>query len=333
VARSAKAAGLAPVLCGRDARKLAALSDALGLESRVAALSEPDQLDAALRDVAVVLNTAGPFSRTATPIVEACLRSGAHYLDITAENPAIAHVAARHAAARDRKVMLMPAVGFDVVPSDCLAAHVARRLPQARSLAMAVTELHFVTRGSIKTLFEAVDFGMVRRGGELVRVPLGALERAFDFGDGPEPAINVSLADLTTAYYTTGIADVATYVRATPLMRALLAACRSFGWLLGTAPAQAWLGAWAELLPGNPAFGVAAPRSMSIVVEAEDGGGRRVRSRLRTPEAYAFTGATAASIAERVLAGDLEPGFQTPARVYGSDFVLRCPGVEREDLD
>jgi len=71
---------------------------------------------------------------------------------------------------------------------------------------------------------------------------------------------------------------------------------------------------------------------MRVVAEAEDGSGRRAVSRLRTPEAYAFTPYAATAVIERVLRDDIEPGFQTPARVYGPDFVLGLPGVVREDL-
>ena len=116
-------------------------------------------------------------------------------------------------------------------------------------------------------------------------------------------------------------------------MRGLLAACRGFGWAMRTGPAQAWLAACADLLPEDPSVtdGV-APRTMAVVAEADDGAGRRATARLRTPEAYAFTPLAAAAVIERVLAGDVEPGFQTPGRVYGGDFVLGLPGVVREDL-
>jgi short subunit dehydrogenase-like uncharacterized protein len=53
---------------------------------------------------------------------------------------------------------------------------------------------------------------------------------------------------------------------------------------------------------------------------------------MRTPEAYSMTGATATAIAARVASGDFEPGFQTPARVYGADFPLTLAGVTREDF-
>ncbi len=331
LARQACALGLRPLLCGRDPQKLGALAGALGLGHRVAALTDPAALDATFAGSALVLNAAGPFSRTAEPIAEACLRAGAHYLDIAAEPPAIEVVAQHDAAARARGVMLMPAAGFDVVPTDCLAVHVARRVPNATRLALAVTNLQFLTRGSARTLLESVDLGAVRREGALVRVPLGSIERPFDFGGGPRPAMNVALADLVTAYYSTGVPNVETYVEATPLARALLGACRSLGWMLGTAPWQTVLGAWADLLPETS--GAAGGHLMTIVAEAESPDGRRASTRLRTPEAYEFTGVVAATIARCVLAGDFERGFQTPARVYGPDFVLGFDGVVREDLE
>ncbi len=327
--------GLRPTLCGRNAAKLETLADSLGLECRVASVADPDALDAAFGGSRAVLNAAGPFSETAAPIVDSCLRTRAHYLDITAEVPVIERLAERDAEARRREIMIMPAIGFDVVATDCLAAHVTRRLPTARRLAIAVTGLSFITRGSAKALIGAVDYGVARRGGRLVRIPLGSVERAFDYGDGPRASVNVSLGDVATAYYTTGIPNIETYVDGTPLIRALLSMCRSFGWLLRTAPWQAWLGALADALPENPtpSDGSATHRSMGIVAEVEDDTGRRVRARLRTPEAYIFTGITGVGVLERVLAGDLEVGFQTVARVYGGDFVLDLPQVVREDLD
>src|SRR5690242_4394080 len=81
----ALALGLRPVLSGRDEGRLGALAEQLGLEYRVARLGDPAALDEALRGMRVVLHAAGPFSETSRPMVDACLRAGVHYLDITGE--------------------------------------------------------------------------------------------------------------------------------------------------------------------------------------------------------------------------------------------------------
>jgi len=326
--------GLRPILCGRNEAKLAAMAQPLGLAYRVAGLEEARQLDAALRDVDVVLNAAGPFSHTSPPIVEACLRLGSHYLDLTGEIPVIEALVRHDAAARSARVMIMPAVGFDVVPSDCLAGHVAKRLPGAVSLVFGLTGLVSATPGSAKTLVEHAGYGVkVRRGGVITSVVPGAASRSFDFGAGPQRSMHISWGDVASAYYTTGIPDIDVYYEATPALQAMLLASRYAGWILRTPASQALLKACMELLPEGPTDEQRAASQMVIVAEARDRRGCCVSSRLRTPEAYTFTGRTAAAVARNVLRGDLEIGFQTPGRVYGADFVLTFAEVSREDLD
>ena len=127
----ALAEGARPILAGRTRDKIetqAALSE---LEFRIFSLDEPEAIDEGLKDIKVVINCAGPFSRTAIPMAAACIRAGAHYLDITGEIQVFEDVAAMSEAAKKAGVMLMPGTGFDVVPSDCLAAHLKKRLPGA----------------------------------------------------------------------------------------------------------------------------------------------------------------------------------------------------------
>ena len=91
-----------------------------------------------LQGIAAVLHCAGPFSQTARQMMDACLSAGADYLDITGEIDVIEWAAARGERAKQAGVALIPAVGFDVVPSDCLAAMLAERLPGAQVLAIGV---------------------------------------------------------------------------------------------------------------------------------------------------------------------------------------------------
>jgi short subunit dehydrogenase-like uncharacterized protein len=332
IARAACAAGLRPCLAGRRARPLGELAETLGVEHRVIGLDDPAALARALEGVQAVIHAAGPFAATAAPMVEGCLMTGVHYLDITGEVKVIEGIVARDAEARQRRIMLMPGVGFEVVASDCLAAHVARRLPGADRLALGLAGFAVLSRGSARTLVGMGDCGVMRRDGVLRPVPLGSLRRRFDYGAGERTSLNVSWADVTTAYYTTGIPNIETYVEGTALVTGLLWAHRALAPLLGTAAWQAWAGAWMALLPPGPTAAERAARRMAIVAEATDRHGRQAVARLATPEAYTFTAVTALAIARRVLAGDLEIGFQTPARVYGSDFVLGIPDVAREDV-
>lgn len=334
VARRAVDRGLAPVLAGRDAAKTAALAASLGVTSGAAPLDDAAALRRMFEGAVIVLNAAGPFSRTTTAVVDACLAAGAHYLDLSGEVRTIDALARRTSRPPRPETMIMPAVGYEVVASDCLAAHVASRLPGATTLRIATTPAAWASRGSMRTLGEATRSSLVRVNGTLAETGLGSPRHAFDFGQGPTPALGLALADLVTAYYTTGIPTIETFVEATPLVRTLIASTRALGWLWRTDPGKAWLEATADLLPEDPSAG-ADPSSvrMIVVAEAEDAAGRLVRARCTTPEAYAFTAAAAVAAVERTLAGDVEPGFQTPGRVWGPDFALGLGGVAREDLE
>jgi short subunit dehydrogenase-like uncharacterized protein len=322
-----------PVLCGQDGGRIEATASALGLPHRAARVDDSAALAGALDGVSLVVNAAGPFSQTAMKLVESCLEFRVHYLDLCAEVPVLQQLASLHSAARERGLMIMPAVGFDVVPTDSLAAHLAQRVRRGRSLTLAVSRPAFLSPGSAKTLLENADLGVARRGGAIQPFRLGSVERAFDFGAGPRPCLNVSSADIVTAYYTTGVPNITTFVEATPLLRLLPLGLLMAPWLR-TPSGSAVARTLADAVWRDPPGGIdPAAVSMQIIAEIEDGGGRRARARLTTPEAYAFTGATAAAIACRVLAGDHEPGFQTPARLFGPDFVLSLGGVSRQDLE
>ena len=122
IAREAVRRGLHPVLAGRNEATVAALAQELGCDYRIASLDDPGALDRALQGATVTMHCAGPFAATSAPMVAACLRQRSHYLDITGEIDVLEAVHERDPAARQAGVVLCPATGFDVVPTDCIAA-------------------------------------------------------------------------------------------------------------------------------------------------------------------------------------------------------------------
>lgn len=333
VAERAVELGLRPLLAGRDAEALRAQAAELGLPFRVVALGDRIGLDSALADTPVVLHCAGPFARTSRPMADACLRSGTCYLDITGEIEVFEALAARDEQARTAGIMLLPGVGFDVVPSDCLAAHLAARLPSATRLRLAFQGLGGISRGTATTLVENVHRGgVVRRGGELRRVPTAWRTRYIDFGRGPRTAVTIPWGDVATAYRSTGIPDIEVYTAVGAAARRAMVASRSLGWLLGSAPVQRLLRWWVRRGPPGPDREARARGASLLWGEVADEDGRRAVSRLRTPEGYTLTGRTAVAAVQRVLAGDAQSGFQTPSLVFGADWILEFEGVTREDL-
>jgi short subunit dehydrogenase-like uncharacterized protein len=332
IARTAQARGHRPVLAGRNAAALAALAGELGLEHRVFALDNPAAVDAGIQGAAAVLHCAGPFAHTFRPMAAACLRQKIHYLDITGEVEVFEALAARDAEARAAGVMLLPGAGFDVVPSDCLAAHLQRRLPSATHLALGLTSQGGLSRGTATTVAENLGGGgLVRRRGVLKQVPAAWKTRSIDFGSGPVKAITIPWGDVSTACHSTGIPNIEVYMAAPFGLRLGVWASGWLRWLLGAPSVQKWLKRRIQAGPPGPTAEERARGRSCLWGEASDPAGRRVVSRLLGPEGYTLTARAALGVVERVLAGAAPPGFQTPSRAYGPDFVLELEGVSRAD--
>jgi short subunit dehydrogenase-like uncharacterized protein len=335
IARRAVEHGMQPILAGRNADQVGKLAAELGLEHRVFDLLEPQKIEQALDGVVVVLNCAGPFIHTSIPIITACLQTGTHYLDLTGEIPVYEAVFARDAQAQSRGVMLLPGAGFDVMPTDCLAAHLKRRLPSATHLTLA---FQFVgpagfPPGTQRTGLEVViPFGTrVRRDGRLEipdREP-GTLR--VDFGSGPVQAMLYPWCDVFTAYYSTGIPNIADYMVMTDAMRTQFVVLNFLRPLFKFAFLRKMMNV--GISPG-PTLDQCARTVSHIWGQVEDDQGHKVASRLHGPEGgVVWTSRATLAAVDRVLSGEAPVGYQTPAKAFGPDFVLECEGVTRKDLE
>ncbi|HEX8494321.1 MAG TPA: saccharopine dehydrogenase NADP-binding domain-containing protein [Pyrinomonadaceae bacterium] len=334
IARLAVERGLKPLLAGRDRDKVSQLASELGLEHRAFALDDATALDAALQESAAVLHCAGPFSHTSKLMADACLRTKTHYLDITGEILVFESLAARDAEARAAGVMLLPGVGFDVVPSDCLAAHLKRRLPSATRLTLAIQGLGRISHGTATTMVENIHRGgLVRRDGKLTPVPTAWKTRLVDFGQGPIKATTIPWGDVSTAFHSTGIPNVEVYAALPNAVRLMMKLSRPFKRLLSAQPVQRFLKKRIKAQPAGPSEQERLRGRSFVWGEVTDETGQSKASRLQGPEGYSLTAMTALAIVERVLKGDAHAGFQTPSRAYGADLILEIEGVKREDLN
>jgi short subunit dehydrogenase-like uncharacterized protein len=342
VARQAVDRGLQPVLAGRDADAVARLAGELGLEHRAFPLTDPGSTRHGLADMAAVVHCAGPFIETSRPMVAACLDTATHYLDITGEIPVFEAVLGRDEAARRAGVVLLPGVGFDVVPTDCTAARLARALPGANDLELAfVSDGGELSRGTTRTMIKSLPhLGAVRRGGRIVPVPAAweAKEIDIPLPDGRTLrrwVMSVPWGDVSTAFHTTGIPDVRLYTGTPPKAIRRLRRLRPLLPLLGWAPVKGLLLRLVERRFARRRGPDAEARERGRVYvwgRAADADGRTATATLVTPEGYAFTARSAVECLTRVLAGDAEPGARTPAGAFGPELVEAIDGVEVGEL-
>ncbi|CAN5195940.1 saccharopine dehydrogenase NADP-binding domain-containing protein [soil metagenome] len=309
IAREAAGRGLDPILAGRNAAKVDQLAAELGLEARAFELADAAATRTALAGVTVVLNVAGPFAVTSGPLLEAALAVGAHYLDTAAELGAFLHSEAADAAAREAGTMVMSGTGWDVVPSDTLAARTAARVTDPVSLVIALKLFIGEPGNRVPLLFSqgsltsAVGFapyaGSVRADG-VISTRADAPTPSIDFGLGAEEVSPAPMGDIVTGWKSTGIPNIEVFVA-------------------GGIPAPTV--ADGQTLPAGPDAADRALGRARVYAKVVGRDGSFAEGLVDTPTGYGFTQLAAVEIAARILAGDFTVGFQTPASAYGSSLL------------
>lgn len=334
IAQEAVDRGMEPVLAGRDAAKLEALGNTLTLPTRVTTLSEPDRLRRTLEDVSVVLHCAGPFVHTAPPMVEACLDTETHYLDLTGEMEVFRRLARRSDEADSAGIMLLPGIGFDVVPTDCMARFVTDHLPEATTLETAIYARGNVSQGTLKTLIEQMGRGgLVRREGTLREVPPGWTSRTVDFGDRRRRVISIPEGSVVTSGYSTDVPNATAYLALPLFVQSLLRASRFVTGLLTWPPLKQLLKRLVEQRREGPTAEERRQGRTVVWASARKKGGAPVTARLHGPEAYTFTARASVNALEQILDGTAPSGYQTPSTAFGAEFVLEVTGVERNVVE
>lgn len=328
LARAARSRGMRPVLAGRNAERVRQLALALDLEWKAFGLDDAGAVRSALEGCGLVLHCAGPFSVTAAPMIRACLEAHVHYLDITGEIPVFEFAHSLDADARRADVVLLPGVGFDVVPSDCLAASLVEALPAATELRLAFEASGGPSPGTAKTGVEGLARGgCVRRDGKLTPVPLAWKDRRIPFAHGERTAVTIPWGDVYTAYVSTGVPDIEVYMAMPPATVARLRRLRWAQPLLRLDAVQSFLKKRIEGRVSGPADEVRERSYCELWGEVRSADGRCVSATMTTPNGYDVTVSAGLGIVAHLLANAVEGGYYTPSLLMGSAYAASLPGV------
>ena len=324
IAEAASVNGIDIVLSGRDEEKLRAQAERLGLPYKKASLDSEAELDSALSEADLVLHCAGPFIHTWKPIAEACLRKSCHYLDITGEIQVFEALKALGVSFKEKNLMAMPGAGFDVVPTDCMAAYLKKAMPDATHLELAFRGLGGgVSRGTAKTMVENLGKGgAIRRDGDIVSVPSAFKTRKIIFQEKEEPTVSIPWGDISTAFTSTGIKNIIVY---TAMPEATV---KKIKWMNYVAPilkigfVKKYLKRRIDKLPAGPNSEQRESGRSIIWGEVRNENGSKKEALLETAEGYKLTAEMALEISNRVMAGDFKAGYQTPTNAYGHDLIF-----------
>lgn len=330
IAHEAKRRGLDPVLAGRTESAILSLARELECECRIFSLDEFHAIARHLVDIDLVLHCAGPFSATSALMVEACLSSKTHYLDITGEIQVFEHIYSHHERAKAHDIVLCPGVGFDVIPTDCIAAALKIALPDANYLALGFDSRSDLSPGTVKTSLQGLaQGGRIRQDGKVIPVPLAYKVRRIDFGGGEKTALTIPWGDIATAYYTTGIPDIETYMPGSAGMIAGMKVIKPIRSLLAWSPAQNFI---KLLIAGRirKADETRRPNSPTYVWgEVTNSAGQKKTARLKIANGYDFYDITVSGsieVVKKILNDAPGRGYYTPSQLMGKDFITRLAG-------
>jgi short subunit dehydrogenase-like uncharacterized protein len=333
IAREAIRQGRSPILAGRSAAKIAALGSELKLPSRVFQLGAPAEIAEILRGLHLVLNCAGPFSKTAEPMMQSCLAAKVHYLDITGEIDVLEGAHRYDMEAIAAGVVLCPGVGFGVVPTDCIALMLKKALPDAIELALGFeVSSRQMSAGTAKTLVEGLGkSGKIRGAGRIADAPLGRGLRRIDFGPGKKLAMSIPWGDVASAFYTTGIPNITVFTPVSPASAVMARLVSTLRPVFQSYRLQNWLVSTVEANVKGPDASARESSRSWVWGEAKNARGQSHVIRIVTLNGYSLTVFSALAIASDLMENICPPGCWTPAALMGEDFILHLPGTSMLD--
>lgn len=329
----ARTLGLSVIAAGRDGAKTERVAREAGCEYRVFSLDNAADTRAALSEASVVLNCAGPFRYTSDAMIRLCLETNTHYLDITGEYHVIENAARYDQRAKNAALTIMPAVGFDVVPTDCMAAYLKEKLPAATTLDLAFFAAGGMSHGTAQTMVDSLGSpSACRRDGRLVEEPLASEVMEVPFGPKRRTVISIPWGDVASAYYTTGIPNIRTFTTASPRAAKFLSRTTPLHGMMGIGPIRWAAKKLVSATLDGPDEETRAQGGAIIWGRASNDKGETVEANLHTLETYTLTYLTSVDLAKRAQEGTLPSGYQTPAGALGAEYVLWLDETEFRDL-
>jgi short subunit dehydrogenase-like uncharacterized protein len=334
VAKECKSKNLTAILAGRNREALEKQSKEVGYPFEVVDVQDAPALKNLLQKGGLVIHCGGPFRFTAKAMADACLETGVHYTDITGEHQVFEMLAGYDDKAKQKGITIMPGTGFDVVPSDCLALYLKKKLPTATHLQLAFAmSKGGLSRGTSKSMTEGLGYGsLIRVDGKLTPIPLGKKVLEVDFGGFKTKALNIPWGDVATAYRSTGIPNIEVYSGATDKMIANAKRSNYFNWLLRQRWVKDFLIKQIDKKPAGPSEEKRETGRSYLWGKVTDANGNTASARLETLSGYALTAKTAVLVAEKILAGNFTPGYQTPAMKYGEELIMEITTTNRSDV-
>jgi len=320
--------GFSPVLAGRNQQQIELLAQKYALSYRVFSLENLETVIENLESFHVLIHCAGPFSATAKPMMLGCIAAKTHYTDITGEIAVFELAQQLNQQAQKAGIVLCPGVGFDVIPTDCLASQLKQQMPDAIELSLAFDSGSQMSPGTAKTSVEGLGGGgKIRKNGQITQVPLAYQCRVIDFGQGPKNTVTIPWGDVSTAYHSTGIPNIQVYIPISPKRAKGMKRLNWFRWFLKTQWVQNKMKAKIAKTTQGPDQQQREKLKTYLWGEVINAKGEKLQGRFETANGYTVTYLGAVAIAKYLLEYQGTGGAFTPSKLVDNQLVQRLEGT------
>ena len=317
IAQEAHRRGLKPILAGRYASNTKTLAYELGLPYRVFDLSDPLKIKEGIENCFMLFNAAGPFSATGIAMLKACISTKTHYLSLAGDVPILQELHEYHGRAQKADIVLGVGLGFDVIPTDCIAAVLKEAMPDATHLTLGFDGMKTMSAGSTKEFLESLaEPFWARRNGKLV--PFKMQSKKQRFGDEEKLAMTLVWGDAVSAFYSTGIPNIDIYVPASRTVVAVMRALYILRPLFQSPVVRHWLNNLIDKWVDGPTDWARRSGVTNLFGEVQNSQGKRERVTLKTASEYELTYLGALHDIEHVLKHTPPGGYYTPSQLLGA---------------
>jgi short subunit dehydrogenase-like uncharacterized protein len=324
---------LSVIISGRKEERLKEITKDTNLQYRTIDLNNSHQIAEGLQDIKLVIHCAGPFVYTAKQMVEACIQTGTHYIDINGDLSVFEWIKKQNEKAKAANVMLLPGAGFDVIPTDCIAARLKAQMPDATDLKLAFASFGGnISHGTAMTMIDKIGNGSAKRkDGKITKSTLGKETFYLPYKEKKLFFMSIPWGDISTAHYSTGIPNITTYTMVKPKIAGMLKFQFLFNWLLRTEWVKQLLRKKIKNKTPGPTPEQRENAFSYIWGAVTNAKGEQKTATLLCLDGYTLTAKGCLLLATKILNNDFKPGYQTPTSAYGKDIIDESPSPKKQD--
>ena len=255
------------------------------------------------------------------------------HIDITGEIEVFRYCKSLHQDALNAGVIFCPGVGFDVIPTDCIAMALNEVLPNADELILGFeSTAKKMSPGTMATSIESLGFGgKIRKDGKIKKVPLAYRSAELNFGNGRKNMATIPWGDVATAYYSTKIPNISVYIPMEKKQIKSMKRYNFFSFLLRTKFVINFLKNRVKAKIKGPSSDERSESKMYVWGRIKKDH-KVYEGKLITKNGYEVTADGSLEVINFVQNNEINPGYYTPSLLCGKSLIEVLPGSSKINI-